>query len=139
MRTRKTQREWPISKAAMLVLIGVMALGCSGQAFRTAEVTGTITSNGKPVPGILVMFAPPGGSAQGLPPAYGVTDATGRYRVMRPKGKSGAVVGLNDVALSLADGDVDRPAGVSAKKLTTQRWSFDVKPGRNAFDISLAD
>lgn len=130
-------RRRTILRAVLPAAVGLIAAGCSRQPYQTAEVTGTITAGGKPVPGILVMFAPPGGSARGLPSAYGVTDATGRYRAMRPKRKPGAVVGHTEVRLSLADGDFDRPRGISMARLARQQRLFEVRSAANVFDISL--
>ena len=121
-----------------IVLVGMLvASGCFGQGYRIGEVTGTVTMAGKPVPSILVEFAPPGGSSRGLPVALGLTDASGRYRLVRPKNKPGAVVGLNNVRLSITEGDAGKPIGVTERDLSGRELSFDVKTGSNVFDIAL--
>ena len=65
------------------ILIGVSA-GCGTQTISTDAVEGTITLSGVPVEGANVMFSPVT-EGQGAP-AYGRTDAEGRYKLQTQQG-----------------------------------------------------
>lgn len=107
----------------------IPAGGCWGGGY--AEVTGTVRIDGQPLPGAFVVFTPEKkGEARGL----GTTDADGRYRVMRPARKVGAALGTNGVRIAGGDGGRDIPA----KYGTASELTFDVKSGRNVFDIDIA-
>jgi hypothetical protein len=58
----------------LMILMWVSASGCSGP--NAASVSGTVTLDGQPLPGANVSFYPDGGSGA---PAYGQTDAAGKY------------------------------------------------------------
>jgi hypothetical protein len=135
-RPHRVEASWAASLVATVV-IAVAAVGCSGQHFRTAEVTGTVSYKGQPAPGLMLQFTPPNGDKLGLPPAYGITKSDGSYRVVRPGGKWGAVVGRNVVTVSVMP--QDKPAAVTIPEKDVKNRSFDVevsdKP--NVHDIAL--
>lgn len=120
------------------VLIAVGAIvGCSGDAFSTADVTGTVTVDGKPVAGIMLEFEPERVGKKILPTAYGMTDAEGRYEVSRvggPGGKPGAVVGMNTVRLSAPEG-----SGSKVHPYYADQGAFErqVAEGENVFDFEI--
>jgi hypothetical protein len=63
-------------------------------------VTGTVTHNGNPVPGIVVSFVPQAATYSGV--STGETDEQGRYTLTVFKtGQSGAVAGMHKVWISL--------------------------------------
>jgi hypothetical protein len=108
--------------------------GC-GSGIRTAEVTGLVTLDGKPLPGVIVQFEPLDGDQTRLPPGTGMANAQGRYIVLRPGGKSGAVVGRNTVRVLHGEGaDLATVAGRSVAGTVTER---QVVAGGNVIDIEL--
>ena len=88
---------------ALVALVAVGPVGCGG-SLEYAEVEGTVTLDGKPLPDVEVVFMPNPGSASPAGSANCFTDATGRYRLRTGRtNRSGAVVGkyvvvINDVA-----------------------------------------
>ena len=112
----------------MVAMLLAAVSGCGGRGF--AEVTGTILIDGKPLPGALVTFTPEGPDAvRGV----GSTNAEGRYRVVRPGSKIGAMVGANRV--SVTGGDAGR--ALPAQYNTRSTLTYDVKRGSNVFDIEI--
>lgn len=109
-------------------------VGCGG-GIETAEVSGLVTLDGKPLPGVVVQFEPIDGEQTRLPPGTGLTNAQGRYRVLRPGGKSGAVVGRSTVRVLHGEGgDLGNVAGRSVKGTVSER---EVTSGSNSIDIEL--
>ena len=63
---------------ATALLTGFLGVGCGGgRGPQLGSVTGTITLNGEPLPGVSVTFIP---EDQGSP-SYGGTDLNGVYRL----------------------------------------------------------
>ena len=112
----------------LLAGVCLITAGCGGRGF--AEVRGTVLVDGKPLQGALVTFTPEGPDAvRGV----GSTNAEGRYRVIRPGSKIGAMVGANRV--SVTGGDAGR--ALPAQYNTQSTLTCDVKPGSNVFDIEI--
>jgi len=90
--------------AALLatVVLGSTA-GCGSGGFEFAPVSGTVTMNGNPLPGVTVTFQPQssGTAAETGPGSYGVTDEQGRY-TLQVVGRSteGAIVGRHRVTFA---------------------------------------
>lgn len=125
--------------AAVPFVLAVAAMGCSGERWPTAEVTGTVKLDGEPVEKVALEFEPVIEGVKEVPPtAYGMTDAEGRYRVTRvggPKGGApGAVVGTNIVRVSAPEGST---AKVHPHYAGDGALRFEVRPGPNVFDIEL--
>jgi hypothetical protein len=84
-----------------LLLAGVAGLpGCGGVEY--AEVEGTVTLDGKPLPEVEVLFLPDPERGGRGPRSTAFTDEFGRYRLRTDKGQAGAVVGscrvcINDI------------------------------------------
>jgi hypothetical protein len=81
---------------AALAAAAVCAAGCARPVARAA-VTGTVTLDGKPLPGVTVAFLP---QAEGANPGLvgrATTDGSGRYTLAGSDGPAGAVVGTNRV------------------------------------------
>lgn len=108
--------------------------GCSGEGYATSSVTGTVTYKGKPVSGVALGLAPLDGMKLKRPPAFGVTGSDGRYTVVRPGNKTGAVAGPCTVRFSRAEGvPTNLPAGVPLDRVV----EIDVKPGTSVHDFEL--
>ena len=122
---------------AATIAIAVAMVGCSGQKFRTAEVTGTVTYKGQPAAGLMLQFTPPNADKLGLPPAYGVTQSDGSYRLVRPGRKWGAVVGRNVVTVSVMPQDQPSAATIPDKDVKSRSFDIEVLDKPNVHDIAL--
>jgi hypothetical protein len=75
--------------------LALLALGGCSSSYKLAPVSGKVTMDGKPLPRVVVTFAPMG-TKENMnvgPTASAVTDAQGRYALKLDAGKPGAVVG----------------------------------------------
>ena len=121
----------------VLVLAGV---GCNRlEGGKIVEVTGRVTVDGKPVEGVIIQFEPdqsqvaPGKKV--LPPAYGRTDADGRYRAFRTGNKAfGAVVGLSNVRVTVPEGS---SAAVHPRYMADNAFWHEIGPGATVVDLEL--
>lgn len=125
----------------------VVAVGCSDGGPGLTTVTGTITLDGKPMPGVLVTFAPLAGS-----PSYGKTDVQGKYELWYTDDKKGAMLGKHDVMLEVqklsaseiaemkAEGqtvDTSPTIPIPRKYLGANALSAEVVDGQNEIDFEL--
>ena len=113
--------------------------GCSAERFPTAELTGRVTIEGKPLEGVVVQFEPrqPPNVKKALPAAFGITDADGRYRAFRTGNKKfGAVVGVNQVRVVVPEGNT---AKVHPRYGQDRAFWAEVAPGDNVFDLELVN
>ncbi len=119
---------------ALVLLLGTV--GCDGGGEHgVASAGGTVTLDGKPVPDLVVTFTPQaaaGGDGNPGKSATGRTDADGKFTLSTYQMGDGAVVGTHQVAVGL-DGPNPTPPG----KLP-ENYSLEVKPGKNAFEITLS-
>jgi hypothetical protein len=116
-----------------LALAMLTAAGCGGSGDRPelGEVTGTVTLDGQPLKGVIVMFTPDSGR-----PASGVTDESGRYELIYRYGVSGAKAGPNTVSFEYPTGDSGPP--IPAKYGGQSTLKKHVESGDNAFDFELS-
>jgi len=102
-----------------------------------AEVSGTVTVDGAPVPNLQVMFEP---QDKSQPSSIGVTTADGKYQLNCSSGVPGAVVGQHTVRVTTAE--MDDPAGapltIPAKYNTSSQLTEEVKAGTNTIDLKLS-
>ena len=103
----------------------VLGLGCGSGKF--APVSGTVTMNGKPLAGALVIFSPiaKGGSIDAGPGSSGKTNDKGEYTLTSDTGRTGAVVGKHRVSVSLmgpstGTGDERRRPGTPVNQVPVQ-------------------
>jgi hypothetical protein len=89
----------PTFLALLVALCALGASGCGGSE-QIVSVSGTVTHNGQPVPGLVVSFVPDAATETGV--STGETDRDGKYSLKVAKsGSSGAVVGKHKVWVSL--------------------------------------
>lgn len=120
-----------LSSLLSIVLFGIV--GCSGSTDQPelAEVSGVVTLDGKPVPGVNILFQPESGRA-----AVGMTDDEGRYELEYVYGVSGCKMGSNTVGFDWPPGSANA-VGIPPKYNGDAAFKFDVKPGSNTFDLKM--
>jgi hypothetical protein len=93
-----------------LALFVVTITGCSGESFNTVPVSGTVTLDGEPLPGVEVVFYPEPTESTAVvgPFSVATTDSAGKFTLETRYGEAGAVVGKHRV--TFAYGDVDQEA-----------------------------
>jgi hypothetical protein len=108
-----------LARVAVCCLAAALA-GCGdSKPYKTADVSGRITLDGKPLAGARVIFNPihdPKDGALGRPEAYGTTDADGRYTLETAFRDRGATVGPNRVTVSTIKREAN-PANPEAIKI----------------------
>ena len=84
---------------ALAALVAILAtVGCGKDAGGSlAKVSGTVTVDNVPTPGLTVTFYPKG---QGRT-AQGVTDAAGKYTLTTLQPNDGAIVGEHEVSITM--------------------------------------
>jgi hypothetical protein len=131
----------------MAVALGVSAtVGCSS---RTAgypplgKVSGRLTFEGQPVPGVIVTFQP----VESGRPSTGKTDATGRYTLEFTEVAKGAMVGRHEVSFERPPTEEDlkpfdakrRPSKPDALTAALSRRTMcDVSGERTTIDLELS-
>lgn len=113
----------------VIAVAAVMAGGCSSKV-RLAEVGGTVTKAGKPLPKVWVRFAP----AEGGRPAEGRTNDDGRYALDYSRGRQGAPLGKHRVMV-MSGGEVDAEGSEITPRRVIFKGEFVVSSGVNAIDI----
>jgi hypothetical protein len=87
------------------VLVGCLVpLGCGGQDYELAPVSGRVTLKGKPIADLLVSFQPhQEGNATPGPGSFGRTDAEGYYslKILDEHSADGAVLGAHTVTIKI--------------------------------------
>jgi len=123
-------------------LLALHIAGCGGADIpEVGEVSGTVTVDGKPAPGILVSFVP----KEGGRPSSGITDDNGYYELQYSPNAMGALIGSHTVSIvqeepSTVDNPGDRSAPLVPKSsipkehLETKK-EVEVKEGDNTIDL----
>jgi hypothetical protein len=121
-----------------LVLFSVSTLlivlpGCGGPSDQPdlGEVSGTVTLDGKPVPGINVLFSPDTGR-----PAGAKTDESGYYELVYLAGVNGCKVGPNTVTFEWEPG-AENTVAIPERYSGTNGFKIDVKPGSQVVDLPM--
>ncbi len=136
-----------IPKLGLSVLFCMPFIGCSSGP-TLGEVEGTVTENGKPLPGLQLTFSPDVGKGEDGRSSTAVTDENGRYVLTfddKKQPRPGAIVGkhkviLVDVAWEDARGNPNRGArrvGDEYGTFATTPLEFEVKPGPQKIPIEI--
>lgn len=128
-------------RSAMSAAAAIMLTGCGGG--NVAEVTGTVTLDGQPLPNAVVEFSP-ATEGQGTP-SYGRTDASGTFTLQYTSDQPGAEVGEYRVSITTqTSGDPDaeppipeQPELVPAKYNWETELRETVVAGVNTFTFDL--
>lgn len=125
---------------AALLIIGLTATGCGPSNTGVpplAPVTGTVTLDGRPLPGVGVVFTAESGQS-----SFGKTDAEGRYQLRFVRGLKGAAIGFSRVWFDGKSG-LERPPGPNFKDPIPAKYGpngdlrAEVVAGRNVIDFDL--
>jgi hypothetical protein len=94
---------------AVFATVVLSLTGCGNGDYSVASVSGRVISNGEPVSGIRLVFAPQISIENGSPGPWStaVTDAEGAFTLKTRYKKNGAVVGLHHVSFEFDDIDPD--------------------------------
>jgi len=132
----------------ILAIGSLLAAGCGGSGEKLAPVEGTITLDGEPLANAKVEFelsaeSPSYGKMSGSP-AYGRTDAKGRYKLKYTPEKDGAPVGKHVVRITTRDTTIDAegnevqvPERLPPKYNLDSELTAEVKPGSNNIPFAL--
>lgn len=113
-----------------MLALTVGLTGCSNR-FPTAEVSGKVTLDGKPLSGATVMFVPERGVA-----AAGTLQPDGTFRLISGRPGNGAVIGSHKVAVMPAD-PLKAHFPAKYQNAETSGFSVEVKAGKNSFEFDL--
>ncbi|MFO0980085.1 MAG: hypothetical protein U0996_27050 [Planctomycetaceae bacterium] len=128
----------------LLMLLCSFVVGCGGSdGPELADVTGTVTLDGKPLSRASIRFVP---EASGGSPSYGATNKDGEYQLLFSADKSGAMIGRHRVEIEMLEPEYDqegklvgeKPAVLPAKYRNGSELSADVKSGSNAIPFQLS-
>ncbi|HEY4262438.1 MAG TPA: carboxypeptidase-like regulatory domain-containing protein [Schlesneria sp.] len=124
-------------------VIVCFSLGCGGSdGPKLGDVTGTITMNGSPVPGLNITFIPQDKGS----PSYGGTDENGKYRLLFNQHRSGAQLGKHDVVIKNREPETDDSGNRILTGVVTEipqkygepgALSTEVHSGKNKLDFAL--
>ena len=116
-----------------------LSTGCGTSGPELGSVSGTVTLDGVPLSGVLVVFNP--GNSR---PSEGLTDANGYYELRYTREQSGAIVGQHKVLITpqvTVDQDGNETVGdqktIPVKYNTETTLSEEVKSGSNIFNFDL--
>jgi hypothetical protein len=116
-------------KARWLVALAMAGLiGCAG-GYQVAAVSGQVTLNGHPLPGVQVTFQPVGaGGEDPGPGSSGITDNEGRYTLkLLTTQKPGAVVGKHRVMIFTLRPSNSKGEGAVPRETIPARYNLDSK------------
>lgn len=120
-------------RSLALVLLALAITGCGRRDLpQLGKVQGTVTLDGKPIPNAAVGFYPLSGGRQAL----AIIDQDGHYDLTFVDGVSGAKTGMNEVTVFWPDGSTPT-VRIPAKYNAKTELQFEVKPGKNTYDIVL--
>ena len=128
-----------------LALTVALAAGCGGPGYEVAEVEGTVTVNGKPLPRARVEFLPDPATGTKCPSSAGETDDAGRYKLayVKPGADAetpGAVVGKHAVIvldLKAAAEESRRRFADTYTSAGTTPLTKTVTPGKQTIDLEV--
>ena len=139
------------SWGCLVVMATALVSGCAGgnpDSKPTAKVTGTVTYDGKPVPGGMLQFSPKGG-ADKKPGKAGLATikSDGTFAVTTYNDGDGAVIGAHQLTFTApAVEQPQAPAGAHAEAaappspyagLSPKQAEITVSKGENKIDVEL--
>jgi hypothetical protein len=138
---------------ALPLLVSAALTSCGSDNLDTAKVTGTVTFDGKPIPGAGVTFSPVAGEGAGGntgKPASATTAQDGTYSLTTYEDGDGAVIGRHQVSFSPppapgtdteeadpGDAHAPPPKPSPYAGLKPKETEVEVKEGDNTINIEL--
>jgi hypothetical protein len=119
-----------LQRLALAGAILALCCGCGRSNSKLAEVSGRVTYNGEPFPGVHLEFNPDGPGR----PSSGYTDQNGEYTARYTEDQNGALIGKHEVLLKTYD---DPATAVMRVPADYAKMEFEVKPGSNRFDVDI--
>lgn len=124
--------------ALVLALLLVAHAGCGMNGEPYAEATGRVTIDGLPAAGVMVTFEPQSQDPRTFrPSSFGMTDADGRYRLMRRASQPGVVLGLHHVRVTPVEREGGKNTVVHRRYQENNALWADVVAGANTIDFDL--
>ncbi len=115
----------------LLALFTSLCIGCSrGDQPTLGYVKGTVTLDGQPLEGVVIVFNPEKGRA-----GLANVDADGNYELSYKHGVKGTKLGPTTVSFAWTTG-TSGPA-IPSKYAEKSELKIDVKKGHNTFDFAL--
>ncbi len=96
MTVRLLRKNFNVRYFSLLIL--VVVVGCRSELPR-GEVEGTVTVNGRPEAGLLIIYVPQSIDKQRATRATGMTDDSGRYVLRGEDQQTGVVIGPHSVII----------------------------------------
>ncbi len=142
------RRAWRLP-VAMVSIVAAMIAGCSNNDLNLASVSGHVTLDGQPVPGVLVTYKPR--ELQGTT-SYGLTNDSGEYQLMYTRTSAGALPGDYEVSLTpppvaskseraeleaTGEAPLSTPPALPARYQQAGILTATVKAGPNTIDFQL--
>lgn len=139
---------WLRPPRLLTVLLALATLaGCQNNGPSVANVSGTVTHQGKAIPNLTINFFPADGR-----PSWGMTDANGYYTLHWDEDYDGAEIGTHQVSVAFVPGSQGAesgrtktpPATPAEQASITSKYgieksplTFEVKPGSQTIDLKL--
>ena len=124
---------------AVVAILALVVVGCSGGGPDLGKVTGNVTLDGKPLQGAIVQFEPKGGR-----PSSGTTDSEGNYELNYTFQEKGALLGKHTVRIYPQTEDEegnqlppDAIVKIPATYNEQSELTAEVEPGSNTCDFEL--
>jgi hypothetical protein len=134
MNPRRARAVRSLSPAMASVACLLFATGCGPKEAKLVPVEGVVLIGGSPAANIAVQFLPDDVPGELRPTSFATTDADGRFRLLAPGGKEGAVVGGH--AVILADCDEERPTqGESMRRPPRLHGKYTTLAGKLRADV----
>jgi len=125
----------------MLLIGSISLVGCGESDFPVGRASGTVTCEGKAVPGAWIYFEPlagSDGSALVGKQGFAIADTSGKFVIATYGSDDGAVIGKHKVHVTAPKSDV-APGFKCPCEFDSESQPFlvEVKSGKNEFDLAL--
>ena len=125
------------------ILLIAVTIGCSDSESYSPElanVTGTVSLDGKPLPSAVITFIPKDDPTEKFAPISGaITDASGKFTLKFKNGDEGALPGTHSIKISTDLEGTKDPANekIPRKYNTKTTLTETVKLGENSINFDL--
>jgi len=138
VQSARSAKSWPVYVVASMVVLA--AAGCGRSGPELGSVTGTVTLDGQPLPGAVLVFTPAAGRV-----SRARTGPDGTYELRYAGNEPGALVGEHKVTISTRwmDEDVNTgkivqiPEKIPAKYNDKSDLVKTVESGSNTIDFAV--